>query len=194
MGKGLINSYRLIISPSGCFMKRQQLVWLFLSLSGCSAQMIPGIDWRNLLFFISLSPVLHLIYQSRRTGGSWRFHIKIYTFRTQVWHISQREKGDTYATSTHFPCFLQNWFNCKPVLYLRNPPTSHHSLSSNGYSGHAVLHRKTRCVFFKPWGSNLSQFFRIQFEVVRLELLAPICKREKKRPMSSFSWRCPSLL
>ena len=42
-------------------MKRQQLVWLFLSHSGCSVHMIPGIDWRNLLFFISLPPVLHLI-------------------------------------------------------------------------------------------------------------------------------------
>ena len=38
---------------------------------------------------------------------------------------------------------------------------------------------KTKCVFFKPWGSNISQFFRIQFKGVRLELLAPICKREK---------------
>ena len=46
--------------------------------------------------------------------------------------------------------------------------------------GHAVSHRKTRCVFFKPWGSNLSQFFRIQFKGVRLELLAPI-----------LSWRIP---
>ena len=43
-----------------------------------------------------------------------------------------------------------------------------------------------RCVFFKPWGSNLSQFFRIQFKGVRLELLAPICKREKKRPAPFF--------
>ena len=59
--KGLINSFRLIISPGGCFMKRQQLVRLFLSLSGCSVHTIPGIDWRNLLFFFSLSPVLHLI-------------------------------------------------------------------------------------------------------------------------------------
>ena len=47
--------------------------------------------------------------------------------------------------------------------------------------GHAVSHRKTRCVFFKPWGSNLSQFFRIQFKGVRLELLAPI-----------LSWRIQS--
>ena len=47
-------------------------------------------------------------------------------------------------------------------------------------------HRKTRCVFFKPWGSNQSQFFRIQFKGVRLELLAPICKREKKRPAPFF--------
>ena len=40
--------------------------------------------------------------------------------------------------------------------------------------GHAVSHRKTKCVFFKPWRSNLSQFFRIQFKGVRLELLAPL--------------------
>ena len=81
---------------------------------------------------------------------------------------------------------LQNRSNCRTVLYLGVPPTGHHSLSSNGYCGHAVSHRKTRCVFFKPWGSNLSQFFRIQFKGVRLELLAPICKREKKRPAPFF--------
>ena len=42
-------------------------------------------------------------------------------------------------------------------------------------------------VFFKPWGSNLSQFFRIQFKGVRLQLLAPICRREKsnKRHLST---------
>ena len=95
--------------------------------------------------------------------------------------IFRREKkGNTYATSTHFPYFLQNRSNCKTVLYLRDPPTGHRSPSSSGSRGHAVSHRKTRCVFFKPWGSNLSQFFRIQFKGVRLELLAPICKREKK--------------
>ena len=76
----------------------------------------------------------------------------------------REKKGNTYATSTHFPCSLQNRSNCKTVLYLRDPPTSHRSPSSSGYHGHAVSHRKTRCVFFKPWGSNLSQFFRIQFK------------------------------
>ena len=59
--KGLINSHKLILSPGGCFMKRQQLVRLFLSLSGCSVHMIPGRDWRSLFFFMSLSPVLHFI-------------------------------------------------------------------------------------------------------------------------------------
>ena len=73
-------------------------------------------------------------------------------------------KWNTYATSTHFPCFLQNRSNYKTVLYLREPPTVHHLASSNGYHGHAVSHRKIKCVFFKPWGSNLSQFFRIQFK------------------------------
>ena len=60
--------------------------------------------------------------------------------------------------STHFPCSLQNWSNCRTVLYLRDPPTGHHSPSSNGYRGHVVLHRKTRCVFFKPWGQIYPSF------------------------------------
>ena len=86
----------------------------------------------------------------------------------------------------YFLCFLQNTPNCKTVLYLRDPPTSYCSLSSSGYHSHTVSHRKTRCVFFKPWGSNLSQFFRIQFKGVRLELLAPICKRESDQyPLST---------
>ena len=109
--------------------------------------------------------------------------------------IFRREKkGNTYATSTHFHCSLQNQSNCRTVLYLRDPPTGHRSPASNGYRGHAVSHRKTRCVFFKPWESNLSQFFRIQFKGVRLKLLAPICKREKKRPRPFFYRRRPSLL
>ena len=49
----------LIIFPRGCFMERQQLV--FLSLSGCPLHTIRGLDQINLLFLISLSPVLHLI-------------------------------------------------------------------------------------------------------------------------------------
>ena len=106
-----------------------------------------------------------------------------------------REKtGNTYATSTHFPCFLQNRSNYKTVLYLRDPPTGHRSPSSSGYRGHAVSHRKTRCVFFKPWVLNLFQFSRIQFKGVRLELLAPICKREEKQPVPFFYRRRPSLL
>ena len=45
----------------------------------------------------------------------------------------REKKGNTYGTSTHFPCFLQNWSNCKTVLYLGDPPTGYHSLSSSGY-------------------------------------------------------------
>ena len=101
----------------------------------------------------------------------------IFQARVLEWGATAFSKH-TYATSTHFPCFLQNQSNCKTVLYLRDPPTGHHSPSSSGYRGHAVSYRKTRYVFFKLWGSNLSQFFRIQFKGVRLELLAPIHKRE----------------
>ena len=46
--------------------------------------------------------------------------------------------------------------------------------------------RKIRGVFFKLWGSNLSQFFRIQFKGVRVELSAPICEREKKATSALF--------
>ena len=95
------------------------------------------------------------------------------------------KNSNTYATSTHFLCFVQNQSNCKTVLYLRDPPTGHRSPSSSGYRGNALSHRKTRCVFFKPWRSNLPQFFRIQFKGVRLELLAPICR--KKSDQHHFS-------
>ena len=105
--------------------------------------------------------------------------------------FSREKKGNTYATSTHFPCFVQNRSTCKTVLFLRDPPTGHHLPYSNGYRSHTVSHRKTRCVFFKPWGLNISQFFRIQFKGVKPELLAPICKREKKPPAPSFYWRLP---
>ena len=91
----------------------------------------------------------------------------------------EQSEWEIYPLRSLFHCFLQNQSNYKTVLYLRASPTGLHSSSSSGYCGHAVSHRKTRCVFFKPWGSNLSQFFRIQFKGVRLELLAPICKREK---------------
>ena len=93
--------------------------------------------------------------------------------------------------------------NCKTLLYLRDPPTSHRLPFSNGYHGHAASHRKTRCVFYKPWGSNLSQFFRIQFKGVRLKLLAPICKRENKNDQCHLStggilpcprWGCRQIL
>ena len=101
----------------------------------------------------------------------------------------REKKGNTYATLTHFPGFLQN-------------QSSYCSPSSSGYCGHAVSHRKIRHVF-KPWGSNLSQLFRVQFKGVTLELLAPICKRGKKSnqcPLSTVGippcsrWGCGQTL
>ena len=187
-------------------MKRQQLEWLFFSLSCCSAH-IPGIDWRNLLFLISLSPVLHLICyfdglsfywnhsslksywdksclglyvdssnfnlgfhwdqdslylslgfhwdrdswklslepqvwgQSRRMGGAEGFTPKSIPLGPKSAIFSRVKKGNTYATSTHLPCFLQNRSNCKTVLYLRDPLTGHRLPSSSGYHCHAVSHR-----------------------------------------------------
>ena len=119
--------------------------------------------------------------QSRRTGGAEGFTPKSIPLGPKSGIFHREKKGNTYATSTQFSCFLQNWSNCKTVLYLRDPPTGHGSLSSNGYCVHAVSHRKTRCVFFKPWGPSLSQFFRIHFKVVRLEFLATVCKREREK-------------
>ena len=73
----------------------------------------------------------------------------------------------------------------------------HCSASSSGYHSHAISCRKARYVFFKTWGSNLSHFFRIHFKGERLELLAPICKREKRkkreRSVPTFYRKCPSL-
>ena len=106
----------------------------------------------------------------------------------------REKKGNTYATSTHFPCSLQKWSSCKTVLYLRDPqpPTIHHPPMDTVAMQYHI--RRPGVSSFKPWGSNLPQFFRIQFKGVRLELLAPICKREKKRQALYFYRRCPSLL
>ena len=131
--------------------------------------------------------------QSRRQEGAKGFTPKSIPLGQKSGIFHREKQGNTYAIFTHFPCFLQNWSNCKTVLYLRDPLTSHRSLSSSGYCSHAVSHGKTRCVFFKSQGSNLSQFFRIQFKGVRLKLLAPICKREKKWPAPPFYRRHPSL-
>ena len=135
------------------------------SVSGCCAHVIPGIDWRKPLLYLSVS-CPRLTWRSS-TGGSRRSHA-----RTQT--LGPREEGDTHDTSTHSTRFLQSRSNWEPALCLRDPPPCHRSPPSSGYRGLAVSHRKTRCVFFKPRGSNLSQFFRIQFKGVRLELLAPI--------------------
>ena len=40
-------------------------------------------------------------------------------------------------------------------------------------------------------GDQIYPFFRIRFKGVRLELLAPICKREKKRPRPFFLPEAP---
>ena len=111
-------------------MKRQQLVWLFLTLSGCSAHMIPGIDWRNLLCLLSS------ISSSKVGGqeGAEGVTLKSIPLGHKSGIFCREKKGNTYATSAHFPCFLQNRSNCKTVLYLRDPPTGHRSPSSNGYS------------------------------------------------------------
>ena len=74
--------------------------------------------------------------------------------------------------------FLWNWSSCETVS-LRNHSTGQCSPSSKGCHGHSVSQKKIRRVFFKLWGSNLSQLFKIYFKEVILELLAPICKREK---------------
>ena len=136
----------------------------------------------------------HFLLQCMKVKNESKVAQSYPTLGDQSGIYCREKKGNTYATSTHFPYSLQNWSNCKTVLYLRDPPTGHRSLFSNGYRDHAQSHRKTRCVFFKPWGSNLSQFSRIQFKGVRLELLVPICEREKKQPVPSFCWRRPSLL
>ena len=118
---------------------------------------------------------------SRRTGRAEGFTPSSIPLGPKSGIFSRAKKGNTYATSTHFPCSLQNWSNCKTVLYLRDPPTGYRLPFSNGYHGHAVSYRKTRCVFFKLWESDLSQF-----KGARLELLAPICKREKKATSAIF--------
>ena len=59
--------------------------------------------------------------------------------------------------------------------YNWDPSADQCSPSSKAYHGHSVSTTKIRYVFFKLWESN----FKIHFKEVVLDLLAPICKREK---------------
>ena len=63
--------------------------------------------------------------------------------------------------------------------YNWDPSADQSSPSSKGYHGHLVSKKKIRHVFFKLWGSNLSPFWKYDFKELVLDLLAPICKREK---------------
>ena len=49
-------------------------------------------SWKNALTLSLFSWESQIQGQSKRTGGSWRFHTQICTLRTQVWHVSQRDK------------------------------------------------------------------------------------------------------
>ena len=93
--------------------------------------------------------------------------------------MSHREiKRNIYVTSTHFSCFLQNQSNCKTVIWLKPFNRSTFPIFQRILCPISITEEDETCVF-KLWGSNLSQFFKIKFKEVVLELLAPICKREK---------------
>ena len=70
--------------------------------------------------------------------------------------------------------------------YNWDPSADQSSPSSKGYHGHLVSKKKIRHVFFKLWGSNLSPFWKYDFKEVVLDLLAPICKREKSTHSRGF--------
>ena len=68
----------------------------------------------------------------------------------------------------------------KIVLLLRDPLTRQYSLSSKGHHGHSVS-QKIRHVFLNSGDQSCpSLFVKIHFKGSILELLAPICKTEKR--------------
>ena len=52
-------------------------------------------------------------------------------------------------------------------------------MSSKGYCGHSISQKKIRHVFLNSGDQTCPSFLKIHFKGVVLELLAPICKREK---------------
>ena len=70
-----------------------------------------------------------------------------------------------YRLRTHLPASFKNASDKVTLIpssfssiIVRLWFCSRDRLTSSGHHGHAISHRKTRCVFFKPWGSNLSPF------------------------------------
>ena len=58
----------------------------------------------------------------------------------------KQKKRNIYGISTHFPSFLQNWFDCKTILKLRDP--------TKGFSGGSAC-KESVCIVgdlsFIPW-------------------------------------------
>ena len=76
--------------------------------------------------------------------------------------MSHREiKTNTYVTSTHFPCFLQNWSNCKRVLIETFQPASISHLPKNTVA--IRYHRRRWGVSFKIWGIKPVPAFKNTF-------------------------------
>ena len=107
---------------------------------------------------IPIAQILNLLLLSYKLPRLLFFPPTFFSFFLRVlsfcWSIFKFSDFPIMMSSPFSPFLLLNFsvlkYSFSSYLYL--------SLSSNGYRGHAVSHRKTRHVFVKPWGSNLSVF------------------------------------
>ena len=103
--------------------------------------------------------------------SGWGTHVHPWLIHVNVW-----QKPLQYCKVIS----LQLKKKKKKVLLLRDPLTGQCSLSSKGPPGHSVS-QKIRHVFLNSGDQSCpSLFVKIHFKGVILELLAPICKREKR--------------
>ena len=100
--------------------------------------------------------------------------------------MSHREiKSNTYGTSTHFSCFLQNWSSCKTVIIeilqqVSIPHLPKNTMTIQYHKRRSYLLKKA--YLFKLWDQtcpSLKKKKKKKFKGVVLELLAPIYNREK---------------
>ena len=121
-------------------------------------------------------------------GSGWGTHVHPWLIHTNVF-----QKPPQYCKVISLQ--LKKQINKqKTVLFLRHPLTDQHSLSSKGHHGHSVPQEKIRHVFLNSGDQSCpSLFVKTHFKGVILELLVPICKREK-RSMHSHGFFPPEAL
>ena len=123
------------------------------------------------------------------------FQTQICTLRTQVWHVSQRDKEQHVCHFYQLPLFSTELIQFFRLIIEILQQVSVPRLPK--YSMAILYHRRRSGMsFFKFWGSNLSQYLKYIVKEWFWKCQLPSVREKKvaSTAMALFYWKHPSLL